>query len=848
MSEIIQLLRNIFAKVLLLIVIGSFFIACNAIKRVPDGSFLLIENNIKVDNIPINNEEVNSIPLQQPNIKFLKTPFALYTYNLAKPNADSIFYKKFIEDTIKFKKLSNILSEKQVYQLGESFWYKGRHNFLKKIGEAPVIIDANRTKRSLQRLQQYYHNQGYFNNYGTFSIDSISIKKANVIYDLTLCPQYKIDSLNHEIQSVQLDSVYELIKSKSFIKSGDNYLAENFDKERTRLTNYFRNNGVYNFQKNYISFRIDTINTNKNANIKLIINNFQKRQGDSISYYPFKISKIKKIQVFFDENTRDSKSEITDSVVYNGINFYSNGPLKYEPKAIANAIFLKKNQIYSDEKVSQTNQVLNNLKMFNFPIINIEEKKDSTGIIANIYLQSKERFGFGFATDIIHNNIQQVGLIANTSFSIRNIFKRAETLEFGLRANIGSSKDIATTDNKFFNIFEIGADMRLSFPRIVLPFKTQKLIPYYMLPTTNLNIGFTKQTNIGLDKENLTSSFNYNWQPNRNSNFSFDLFSVQYINNLNVDNYFNVYRSSYDQLNAIANRYDFGAQFQENGFLTIPNGADEFIFTAIGNSDISEPDIRSVIRILERKFRLTQNNLILSSSIAYSKNTKTNANDNSFSVFKARLESAGNLLSLFAKKSNDNETAKIFDVAYSQFVKTDLEFTKQWDLKNYNILAVRGFVGFAKPLGNSTSIPFIRSYFAGGANDIRAWRPYSLGPGRAIGILDFNEANFKITCNAEYRFKIYRSFRGALFADAGNIWHLMDDFGDDEELGFRGLNSLQDIALATGFGLRYDLSMFVIRIDLGFKTYNPALPMEDRWFTDFKFNKSVVNIGVNYPF
>jgi outer membrane protein assembly factor BamA len=845
LGEIIHLLKNIFAKVLFIILCSAFFVACEAVKRVPDGKFLLVENKIKVDNHEINEEDVNAIPLQQPNIKFFKKPLALYIYNLAKPNADSIFYEKFIKDTLKFKKLSKILSEKQVYRLGESFWYKGRHNFFKKIGEAPVIVDANRTKRSLERLQQYYHNKGYFNNYGTFSIDSIAKKKATINFDLTLGHQYKIDSLKNQIKSIQLDSIYKNIQEESYIKSGENYTAENFDKERNRLTNYFRNNGVYNFQKNYITFQIDTINTNKKANIKLQINNFQKRQGDSLKSYDFKVSKIKKIHVYL-----NPKDEITDSIKHNGIDIFSRGKMKYMPKAITNTIFLKLDQIYSDEKISQTNQVLNNLKMFNYPIINIEEAKDSTGVIANIYLQSKERYGFGYANDIIHNNIQQVGLIANTSFSIRNIFKRAETLEFGLRANIGSSRDIVTEEDKFFNIFEIGADMRLSFPRIVLPFKTDKFIPYDMLPTTNLNIGLTKQTNIGLDKENLTANFNYSWQPNKRSDFSFDLFSIQYINNLNINNYFNVYRSSFNQLNSIANRYyDFSEPFRgPDGFLTIPKGADDFIFAALFNSEVSVADIKSIIRIWERKNRLTQNNLILSSAIAYSKNTRKSNNDNTFSVFKVRLETAGNGLSLFAKKEEPSKEGEIFNVAYSQYVKTDIEFTKQWDLKKSNVFAVRGFVGFAKPFGNSTYIPFIKSYFAGGSNDIRAWRPYSLGPGRSIGILDFNEANFKITCNAEYRFNIYRSFKGALFADAGNIWHLMDDLSEDEEIGFKGLSSLRDVALATGFGIRYDLTMFVIRVDLGFKTYNPALPIEDRWFTDFKIGKSILNIGVNYPF
>ena len=109
--------------------------------------------------------------------------------------------------------------------------------------------------------------------------------------------------------------------------------------------------------------------------------------GDSIVNFPFKISRIKKIQVFVDQK-KDLEVNTIDSVTYKGINFISKGPLRYKPKALFNAIFLKLNDIYSDEKVSQTNQVINNLKMFNFPIIQIEELKDSTGLVSNIYLQN----------------------------------------------------------------------------------------------------------------------------------------------------------------------------------------------------------------------------------------------------------------------------------------------------------------------------------------------------------------------------------------------------------------------------------------------------------------------------
>ena len=166
---------------------------------------------------------------------------------------------------------------------------------------------------------------------------------------------------------------------------------------------------------------------------------------------------------------------------------------------------------------------------------------------------------------------------------------------------------------------------------------------------------------------------------------------------------------------------------------------------------------------------------------------------------------------------------------------------------HFGILALRAFFGLAIPYGNSDNVPFSRSYFAGGSNDIRAWQPYSLGPGSTGAINDFNEANMKITMNAEYRFNIFSSLNGALFIDSGNIWNTLDNVTDPKAI-FSGVKSLKNMAVGTGLGARYDLEIFVVRLDLGFKTYDPSLESGEKWFTKFDFKNSVLNFGINYPF
>jgi len=271
----------------------------------------------------------------------------------------------------------------------------------------------------------------------------------------------------------------------------------------------------------------------------------------------------------------------------------------------------------------------------------------------------------------------------------------------------------------------------------------------------------------------------------------------------------------------------------------------------VGTNGISQEDFNSINSIAEREQRLTENNLIFTTNYTFNKNNRQGPTDNNFYQFSFKLESAGNLLSLLSNvvPFNENEDGDllVFDVPYSQYVKTEFDYVKYWQLPHSNVLAFRSFFGIAIPYGNSDNIPFVRSYFAGGSNDNRAWRPYSLGPGSTSAINEFNEANLKIALNLEYRFPLAGSFKGALFADAGNIWNVFDNV-DDPEATFTNLASLKDIALGSGFGVRYDFTYFVIRADLGFKTYNPAEEDGKRWFRDYNFANSVLQIGINYPF
>ena len=475
------------------------------------------------------------------------------------------------------------------------------------------------------------------------------------------------------------------------------------------------------------------------------------------------------------------------------------------------------------------------------------------GVCSFTILKIRQTDNRAFDVIPIESPIQQFGMGGNVSMLIRTVFRGAETLEFTLRGNIGSSKDAADRESRFFDILDIGGDVRLSFPSILFPIRTEGFIKKFMSPKTTVSTGINAQKNIGLDRQNFNGVLGYSWKPTRIRTNAFDLFNLQYVRNLNSSNYYNVYRSEYDRLNNIAQ--DVGYEFQnDDGQLSVPDETSSFVnlfFQPDNGLDINRQQTDEVLSLEQRRRRLTENNLILSTTYTWTRDSREGILDNSFSRLQFKLEGAGNLLAAFSSaasiKTNEDGNYRVFGVVFSQYAKFETNYIRHWEIDDNNILAFRFFGGIAIPYGNSTSIPFVRSYFAGGANDNRGWRPYDLGPGSSGSILDFNEANFKLALNVEYRFPILGSVKGAIFADAGNIWNVFDDV-EIPSFRFDGLQDLSETALATGFGLRYDFGFFVLRLDTGFKTYNPALPEGARWFKQYNFANAVYNIGINYPF
>ncbi len=861
------LLNTGITKISLILGITIVLASCNAVKNVTENQFLLTKNTIEVDGDKTEDPGVFSQLTQRPNTKLplIGVPVGLYFYNLADQKAESTFNTWLYKKPKREKRLIQFLSKKQLKALEN--YYTGINDWIKKSGDAPQIINEQQTKKSLDRIKLWYAKKGWFNVSATSSIIKNERKKnrAEITYNVTLNKPYTINNIQENIASPIIDTIFQATKNNTFIQKGAQYSATDFENERERINAQLRNSGLYNFNRDYINFEADTVNTGNKVNISYIIPERTIKENDSTIIAPFKVYKVNEVKIITDYTFANQGREFQDSARYNGYTLYSYDKLKYRPKAITDAIAILPNEIYKDLDRNLTYNQISDLKIFKYPNITYQEDpRDTTnqGLISTLFLSPREKATLDASFDAYTSTIQQLGIRFSGSLFLRNVFKGAEILQISGSGSVGASKDIAD-DEGFFNISEFGVTTKLSFPRFLFPIPVDRWIPKYMSPTTNISLGFNAQNNIGLDRQNLSTIFNYDWRPSKTRSNSFDFFNVQYVRNLKTDNFFNIYTNSFNQVNEIAQDLEnanpgtldpsyYSRDSNNQIILGIPSGINNFLNNTQGGDYLLEGDQAStLLSVIQRSQRLTENNLIFASNFTWTHDTRENIFDKNFSRFRWKLESAGGLLSavsnLVGLEKNKDEEFETINVVFSQYAKIEAEFIKHWQVTSENVVAIRAFGGIALPYGNSESIPFTRSYFAGGANDNRGWRPYDLGPGSSGSIYDFNEANFKLAFNLEYRFPILGAFKGALFIDAGNIWNTLDNVSDDASR-FNGLEDLKELAAASGLGLRYDFGFFVARVDTGFKMHNPARSQANRWFKEYNFANAVFNIGINYPF
>ena len=788
-------------KIKLIFVLSLFTVSCSLQKSLLDEDLILEKTNIKINGNLIKKDSLSDLITFKENSKLLGIPFNAMISSSAKKNPDSIF-DEWVNEQKKQKKLNNIFSPKQVLQLKK--YFKNFNDWKINNGEKISLIDSSEINRSLDNLNLYFQNIGYLDNSISFKVTKKPTKKAFVDFNIETGSRYYIGEINSKIESKIIDSIYKANKSKSFIIENDFFETKNFDLERNRLYTLFRNNGVYGFQINSISFsvKVDPAGNNYSLPVEIII--------DGNNHEIFKVN------------------DIILKQVDNEVNF------RFKDDFILSKIKFVEGSIFNDSLRKATLKELNSLDLFTFPSVQYDEINGNK-LNANIILNNKKRFALGFGFDIKQSDIEDIGIAFENRFKSRNFFKNGENFNLSASGSVGKSGDKT--------ISQVNYDLTIDFPRFLIFENSSKSLEN---KRSFLSLGSSNQNNIGLDRNSFKFNYNYAWSNSKNY-YNFSPIEIELINNKNIENYFNIYSNSYEELNLISKKYTSDPKYFINNELSIPNGINLFINDILNENLVVANDDYSLVSYIEgRRKRLIANNLIIGSSFQLSNNYDNRYDKRNFKQWKLKLKSSGNLASLVSKKNNQGKKL-ISDLEFSQFIKMEYSFIRHWDISDNSIFALRYFGGIAVPFGNSDNIPFSESFFGGGSNDNRAWEVYKLGPGSSGAKNEFNEANFKLALNLEYRFKMFGNFNGALFSDIGNIWNIFDDTNESSR-SFDGFKDLDELAIGSGFGLRYDSGLFIFRLDMGLKTYNPYLAKNRRWFKDFSLNKAVFNIGLNYPF
>ena len=734
--------------------------------------------------------------------------------------------------------------------IGKSLFFE---RFMHNIGQPPVILDQGKTETSANSIRKFLVYKGYWDTDVKFSTDLDSTaKKAKANYLITHKDPTKISDYYYNIPDPNIKSIYEEDLNESFVR-GKNILDQSvLEKEVKRITDLMKSRGYYKFNNSNedIYFTADTLQSRKNVPLTMDIHK------DSVDS-PFKQTTIGDIKVHLLEKLSDTTNTVKDSLL--GINFYKLDD-QYKVMSLWRPIILKKGEIYDQRNLDLTKR--NIAAMNNFSVIKYNEdlRKENDSILdVSYYLAPLSKYDLKVSTDINYSQILNFGVSPSVDLTSRNVFGGAENLTTSLAGTFGSvtsTKDPSKRDLAY----EISAQVSLSFPRLLLPFKTWKLIPKKYSPNSSLILGTSIQDNIGLGRINFNGSLNYFANVNDIVSHRLSLFNSQLSLTRNKDKYYDFFPADREVRNELFQNYS-------------PTLYQDFIDNKISSDDLSALIVsdgnyqnslsgnqltlyNTFLQSLINKDRQTQDVLISSMIYNFIYNEIGKKDRPNPFYLNAKVESAGNIFSIFNNKEKidgvvSGKAKTIFDIPYSQFVKFDIDVRKYFGLfNNKHTLALRQFIGVGIPYGNSTSMPFVRSYFNGGSNDIRAWRVFG-GLGPADSQLDekvrsYIMDNIKLTTNIEYRMPFTKMFEGAAFVDAGNIWSLKDNgFADD----FKFNKFLSQMGVGTGIGLRINVAYITLRLDAAYKVYDPNQPEGDRWvIKNWKPLQPVVNFAFGYPF
>lgn len=813
--------------------------ACNVNRHLKEDEYLVQKSAIKENGTHIDNAELEAFIRQKPNRKILKViRFNLWLYNQVNQQK-MVKYKE--KRNLKYDRINarrieknNARNERRVAKgkkaktprLKNKEKLTLRESIL-EAGEPPVILDTFLTNVTVNQLQKFVFSRGYFNSKVRDSLVlDIKGKRAKTYYFISKSVPYTVRGIKYKIEDPLIEYFIYNDTSSCLIRHNSIYNEDVMEKERERITESQLNNGYFYFAPEYIYYLADTNLAGPNVNITIGVKMYSEAYSssiDSLVYRNHPRFYIQNVYVIPEQipDFRGKSNEVymKDTTSYHDIKILHNGRLKFRSKDLLRDVTVAPGQLYQQDKAEETYKGMSSLRVFRSVFIQYLVNPDHPDKLdCYIVCQPLVKQSITIETEGT-NTSGNLGIAGSIVFQNKNTFRGAELIELKLKGSIAAQKQFntnqTTTINNVqstFNTVQFGPELNIYFPRALFPFtlfyykKDASEKRYFTQPKTIVNLSFNYQSRPEYYRTIANISYGFKFT-NSNGLFTYDVIPLE------------VYSV----------KAKLFGDFKES--LTEMN--DYFLLNSF------------------------QDHITTLSRVSATFNNQNVPKKHTLTYLRASLSSSGNILRGLYSATNQTKDAEgrylIFSTPFSQFVKFDADYRVYFKIRNTSKLVYRLAGGIGKPLDNLSVLPYEQSFFGGGPNGIRAWRARTLGPGGysqpdSVSAKYDKIGNVQIESNLEYRFHIFKSFYGAWFVDAGNIWLTYDD--PSKPGGKFAFDSFyKQIAVGSGFGLRYDFSFFVLRLDAAVKIRDPKYAENDRWtFDKMPLKSAVLNFGIGYPF
>lgn len=751
---------------------------CSVSKFIPEGSYLLDNVKIESDNKEIRTSQMSMYARQTSNAKwFSLVRLPMYIYG-----ASGLDSTKWIN----------------------RFW--------RKIGEAPVLYSREAAEETRSEMEKAVQNMGYMG--ATVSLhEQPERNRMKVRYVIRSGEPYVVEHVSYDIADKKIAAFMKQDSVHAGLYEGMRFNVNVLDEERQRITEYLQNRGYYRFNKDFITYRADTILNTHKVDLTLQLLPYRRVKEDPPQEHKQYVLRNVHYVLGGDFSIlSEGALRGLDSIRLTNVNIYYKGKPFLRPKVISDYNYLEPGSLYRSRDVQNTYSALGRLSVLKYSNIRFDEVRegnDSTRLDAYVFFSKNKNKSLSFEIEGT-NSAGDLGAAASASFTHRNLFRGSETFTLKLRGAYEAVSGLEGYANS--NYLEYGVESSLNFPGFMFPFLSSDF-KRRIRATSEVSIKYNVQIRPEFERTLASAAWSYRWSKWGRVTHRFDLLDINYIYMPYTSDAFNAYLERMDQINPLL-RYSYEDLF-------IVRLGYTYTYNSVGGGSIN------------------------------------GARYNSYSV-RFNVEEAGNLLygfsKLLHKHPQNGESYQMANISFAQYVKMDIDYAKNFMIDDRNSLVFHVGLGVACPYGNSRSLPFEKLYFSGGANSVRGWSVRSLGPGSYQGDgngIDYvnRTGDIKLDLNLEYRTYLFWKLNGAVFIDAGNIWNMRTQ-GTQTEGVFKFNRFYKQLAVSYGLGIRFDLDFLILRFDGGMKAVNPMYTGKDHYpiispdfGRDFAFH-----FAVGYPF